>query len=316
MLACIFPGQGSQYIGMGKDFFERYDYVKEIFNKGEEIIDLPIKKLCFEGPLEELTLTENLQVCLTIINISCFSVLLNEVLDGRKDKISFVAGHSLGEYTALWASEVLSLEETLIAVKMRGEIMQEAASKALPSGMYAIIGLPEEEIQHLIEKVEGLVVISNYNSPKQLVISGELNPLEEVARLAKEKGAKTIKLKVSAGFHSPLMKEAEEKFSQVLENLEWKDPIIPFVSNVSGKAEFSGKEIKALMKKQITSSVRWISCVKYMYGSGVKCFVETGPKKVLCGLVSQILENLEFSCFNVEDVDSLKVFSETIKHFL
>lgn len=316
MFACVFPGQGSQYIGMGKEFFEHYDYVKEVFNRGEEITGIPIKKLCFEGPLEELTLTENLQVCLTIINIGCFSVLLNEIFKGRKDKISFVAGHSLGEYTALWASEVLSLEETLIAVKMRGKIMQEATSNALPSGMYAIIGLSEEEVQHLIEKVEGLVVISNYNSYKQLVISGELNSLEEVARLAKEKGAKTVKLKVSAGFHSPLMKGAEEKFSQVLENFKWKDPIIPFVSNVSGKAEISGEKIKDLMKKQITSSVRWISCVKYMHRSGVKYFVETGPKKVLCGLVSQILENLEFSCFNVENFDTLKNFSEIIKHSL
>lgn len=310
MFACVFPGQGSQYIGMGKDFFERYDYVKRIFEKGEDITGIPVKKLCFEGPLEELTLTKNLQVCLTIVNMSCFSVFLNEVLSRSKAKISFVAGHSLGEYTALWASEVLSFEETLMAVKKRGEIMQETVSKVLPSGMYAIIGLTEKEVQSLIEGVEGQVVISNYNSPKQLVISGELNSLEKVAKLAKEKGAKTVKLKVSAGFHSPLMKEAEVKFSQFLENLSWKDPTIPFVSNVSGKPAFSGKEIKSLMQKQITSSVKWIDCVRYIYNSGTKHFIEIGPKKVLCGLINQILENFEFLCCNIEDYISLKNFIE------
>ncbi len=301
--AIVFPGQGSQYIGMGRDFFENSIKIKELFNKAEELTNIPIKKLCFEGPLEELTLTKNLQVCLTLVNIACYEVL-KEVLKEKNLIPSYVAGHSLGEFSALYGSEVLSFEDTIIAVKERGKLMGEEAG---PSTMYAIIGLPLEIVQNLLSNQKE-VVISNYNSPKQFVISGKIPKVDEIAQEAKELGAKVVRLKVSAGFHSPFMKSIEEKFSQILENLTWKNAKIPFVSNISGKEEMEGSIIKELMKKQIVSSVRWIECINYMYNKGVKTFIEVGPKRVLFGLISQILEGKKYKIYNIENSETLENF--------
>lgn len=311
MISLVFPGQGSQYIGMAKDFFEKFDFVKDLFERGEKITKFPLKKLCFEGPLEELTRTIHLQPSITLVNIVCYEVLKTEFK--KKDiNISFVAGHSLGEYSALYAAQVLSLEDVLIAVKERGKLMEEESKKST-SAMYAIIDFPLKELENLIKEIENSVVISNYNSPKQLVISGKIPEVDLLAEKVKKLGAKKIvKLKVSAGFHSPLMIEAEKLFSQILDSLTWNDPVIPFVSNVTGKEERSGKNIKELMKKQITSPVKWIDCVRYMYNQGVKTFVEVGPKRVLSGLISQILEKKEFSCYNIENLETLKKFLESI----
>jgi [acyl-carrier-protein] S-malonyltransferase len=307
MIALVFPGQGSQYIGMGKEFFDKFEFIKNLFDKGEEITNLPLKRLCFEGPFEELTQTVNLQVSLTITNIACYEVL-NSELEKKNIPVSFVAGHSLGEYSALYASKVLSLEDVLLAVKERGKLMDLEGKKS-SSAMYAIIDFPLNELEKLVESKEDTVVISNYNSPKQFVISGKVPAVDEIAEKAKNLGAKkVIKLKVSAGFHSPLMKEAEFAFSKILNSLNWNDPQIPFVSNITGKEERSGETIKELMKKQITSPVRWIDCVEYMYNKGVKIFVEVGPKKVLSGLISQILEGKDFKCYNVENFETLENF--------
>ncbi|NPA40504.1 MAG: ACP S-malonyltransferase [Thermodesulfobacteria bacterium] len=302
MVVFMFPGQGSQYIGMGKELFETYSEVKELFSKAEEVTGIPVKKLCFEGPMEELTRTENLQVCLTVVNIASYLGVKKECPDLTP---KFVAGHSLGEYSALFAGGVLSLEDTLKAVKERGRLMESAGGDT-PSGMYAIIGMPQEELEELVKSASGLVIISNYNSPKQLVISGESPAIDEVAEKAKGKKVRVVKLKVSAAFHSPLMKEAQEKFSKFLEGLSWQDSRVPFVSNVSAKAHTKGEEIKELMKKQITSSVRWIECVEFMHQNGAKVFVELGPKRVLSGLCSQILEGKEFECYNIETPEGIK----------
>lgn len=311
MIAIVFPGQGSQYVGMAKEFFDSFDFVRDFFEKGEKITNIPLKKLCFEGPFEELTKTVNLQVCLTIVNISCYEVLKSE-LQKRNIKPVFVAGHSLGEYSALYAAKVLSLEDVLIAVKERGKLMEEEGQKSA-SAMYAIIDFPLNELEKIIKEAEDTVVISNYNSPKQFVISGSLPAIEKIAEKVKNAGAKkVIKLKVSAGFHSPLMKEAETKFGRVLDSLSWKNPQIPFVSNVTGKEEISGDSIKNLMKKQITSSVRWIDCVEYMYKNGANVFVEVGPKKVLSGLISQILEGKSFQCYNIENFATLENFLKNL----
>ncbi len=313
MLALVFPGQGSQYLGMGKDFFESFKEAKDLFDKAEEISGIPVKKLCFEGPLSELTKTENLQVCLTVVNLACY-LAVKKLLEELGIQPAFVAGHSLGEYSALFAAGVLSLEEVLLAVKKRGELMGKAGGDK-PSAMYAIIGFDQKELERLIASAQGLVVISNYNSPLQLVISGEVPAVDEVAALAKEKGArKVVKLKVSAGFHSPLMKEAEEELAKFLENFNWKNASTPFVSNVSAKPEKEALKIKELMKQQITSPVRWTSCVREMQKAGVKTFVEVGPKKVLIGLIKQIFPEGEAVLQNIENLETLEKFSQMLKN--
>ncbi len=308
MIAFVFPGQGSQYIGMGKSFFNTYPEVKKIFEKAEKVTGIPVKKLCFEGPSEELTRTENLQVCITAVDIACLTAMRKEI--GIEP--AFVAGHSLGEYPALFAGGVLNLEDVFLAVKERGRLMEKAGEKG-NSTMYAIINMQLEELQSFVKDYSESVVIANYNSPKQFVISGKIPEVDEVAKICREKGARVVKLRVSAGFHSPLMKEAEVEFSKILENLNWYDAKIPFVSNVSAKEETSGGRIKELMKKQITSSVKWIDCVNYMFEKGIKTFVEIGPKKVLSGLIKQILSDKEVKILNVEDEDSMKILEKELR---
>ncbi len=305
MLALVFPGQGSQYLGMGKEFYERGEKFRKLFEEAEAITGLPVRKLSFEGPLEELTKTENLQVCLTVVNICAFEYLKELLADSFKERVHFTAGHSLGEFSALYASSVLSFEDTLLAVKKRGEVMGKAGGER-PSGMYAIINFPEAELKEIIKAASGLVLISNYNSPKQLVISGEEEAIKEIAEKTKERGAKVVRLKVSAGFHSPLMESAEKEFAEFLDTLEFRDAEIPFVSNVSAKEEREGKRIKELIKKQMTSPVRWIEVVEYIYSQGVNTFIELGPKQVLKGLISQILEGRPFRCYSGENPESIE----------
>lgn len=311
MIALVFPGQGSQYLGMGKEFYEYSEKARRIFALSEEITGIPVRKLSFEGPLEELTLTENLQVAITTVNLASFEVLKETVGEGFQNLVSFTAGHSLGEFSALYASGVLSLEDTLLVVKKRGELMGKASTEK-PSGMYAIINLDRSILEELLTQAEGLVIISNYNSPRQLVISGEEPALSQVAERAKSLGAKAVKLRVSAGFHSPLMAEAEREFAKFLEGVEFRDPVIPFVSSVSAQAEREGAKIKELIMRQITSPVRWIEAVEFIYSQGVRDFVEVGPKQVLKGLISQTLEGQLYRCYNLETLSDLEVLKSEI----
>lgn len=305
MLALVFPGQGSQYLGMGKNFYEISEKFKNLFDEAEAITGIPVKKLVFQGPLEDLTQTENLQVCLTVINICAFEYLKGRLGGAFKEKVRYTSGHSLGEFSALYASSVLSFEDTLLAVKKRGEVMGKAGGER-SSGMYAIINFKEEELKEIIKSVSGLVLISNYNSPKQLVISGEEEAINRVAERSRERGAKVVRLKVSAGFHSPLMESAEKEFAEFLESLEFRDAEIPFVSNVSAREEREGIRIKELIKKQMTSPVRWIEVVEYIYSQGVNTFFELGPKQVLKGLISQILEGRPFRCYSGENPEDIE----------
>ncbi len=285
--ALLFTGQGSQFVGMGKDFFEHSQVFREVLEKGEDFLKIPVKKLCFEGPEEELSQTVNLQPVLTLFEIGVYEVLRNET---DFSGCSFVSGHSLGEYPALYAGGVLAFEDVLSAVKKRAEFMEECAKKN-PSTMYAVLGFDWEKLKEVVEKEgKGKVVIANFNSPNQVVISGKIPEIDQVASKLKERVAKrVIKLKVSGGFHSFLMKEAEERLGKVLEEFEWKEPVFPFVSNVTGKAHRKAEEIKELMKKQVTSSVKWIDCVNFMYEKEVRTFIEIGPKSILLKLVKEIL---------------------------
>ncbi len=305
MWALVFPGQGSQYLGMGKDFYESSLKAKEIFHQAEEITGIPIRKLVFEGPLEELSLTEHLQVCLTVVNICTFELFKEAVEDKFFEKVKATAGHSLGEFSALYAAGVLSFKDTLLAVKKRGELMGRAG-RDKPSGMYAVINFPKERLEEILKEIPGLVIISNYNSPKQFVISGEEPGLTLAAEKVKGEGGKVVKLKVSAGFHSPLMDSAEREFSAFLDTIEFNTPQIPFVSNVSSTFEERADRIKSLMQRQITSPVRWIEVIENIYSQGIYTFIELGPKQVLKGLISQILQDRTFKCYNIENLITLQ----------
>ena len=310
-IAFLFPGQGSQKVGMGKDLIENYEDAKKYFKEAnmalkEEKVD--IGKLCFEGPEEELTNTTNAQPAILTV-----SVILFELLKKYNIKPYLVAGHSLGEYSALVASSSIKFTDAVKLVRKRGEYMQSATPIGTGS-MLAIIGLNKDEISNLCVKNKkfGTIEIANYNSPTQIVVSGENAPLEQLLKLAKEKGArKVIPLKVSAPFHSSLMKLAKENLAQYLERIDIYDPQIPLICNVSADYVKNKEEVKLALIEQMTHPVKWVDIIKKMNSEGVNYFVEVGPGKVLSGLIKQILPDAK--TFNVFDSTSLIEAAEKIK---
>ncbi len=287
MKAFVFPGQGAQFVGMGKDLYEKYEKVKEIFDKAVEILGYDIRKLCFEGPEDELTNTRNAQPAI-FLHSSAMLQLINE-------KPDITAGHSLGEYTALYCAGVFDFETALKVVAKRGELMAKAGEKA-KGKMSAVIGLSIEKIEKILSDLskKGVILIANYNSPQQVVISGEEKLIEEANEILKKEGAKrVIPLKVSAAFHSPLMDEAGREFAQFLDRVEFREPEIPVVPNATAKVTKDVKEIKDALKKQMTSKVLWIQSVEEMIKWGVKKFCEIGPGRVLTGLIKKIAPEVE-----------------------
>ena len=307
MLAIVFPGQGSQYVGMGRGLYEIYAPVREIFERAEKVCALPIRKLCSEGPGAELIRTENLQPALTAVNLAVF-----RVLEGAGVKPTFLAGHSLGEYSALCAAGCLSVEETFRLVKRRGEVMAQAAETA-PGTMYAVIGLPREILAKILSEVSGRVFLANHNSPEQMVISGEASATEEAAERARSLGAKTVKLKVSGAFHSPLMAGAAEEFQEALKEVRFKEPLTPVVFNVSAGTEKDPERIRELMARQILSPVRWVETIEFMYHKGVRIFVEAGPKRVLSGLIKKILSDPEVLVLQAEKPEEVEEVLSKVK---
>ncbi len=300
MLAVVFPGQGSQYVGMGRALYEVSDRARQIFEQAEAVCGQPIKKLCFEGPVEELTRTENLQPALTAVNLAVW-----EVLRERGLRPDFLAGHSLGEYAALAAAEVISTEDAFKLVKARGEVMARAGEVA-PGSMYAVIGLSREKLEPLLQEAPGRVYLANHNSPEQIVISGEAEAAEIVARRAREAGARVVKLKVSGAFHSPLMAPAAEEFQKYLSRTEFQPPKIPVVLNVTAAPEKDPEKIRTHMIQQMLSPVRWVESIHYMFQAGVRIFLEAGPKQVLSGLIRKTLKNADIRILQVEDPDTLE----------
>ncbi|MBF0531101.1 MAG: ACP S-malonyltransferase [Deltaproteobacteria bacterium] len=298
-VAFIFPGQGSQAIGMGRDFFESYAWARDILTLAERITGKPLSKLCFEGPLEELTLTVNLQPAITAINLICYQALLD-----RGIKPGYTAGHSLGEFSALCAAGVLSVEDTLRLVNLRGELMHRDAT-ARPGAMQAVIGLSAVDLEAIVElaRDRGIVVAANHNTPSQFVITGESAAVAAAAPFAKQKGAKTMALPVSGAWHSPLMEAAAKDFAAHLETTSFTTPTCPVVLNVTGAAETDPGRLRDMMKQQIISPVKWCDVIQTMIQNEVTDFVEVGPKKVLAGLVKKIVPNqASVNIFNVEDM--------------
>ena len=313
-IAFVFPGQGSQNIGMGKDLIEKYEEAKIIFEKAnialkEEGVD--ISKLCFEGPEEELKSTANAQPAILTI-----STILFELLEKNNIRPSVVAGHSLGEYSALVASSAIKFDKAIKLVRKRGEYMQNATPLGTGS-MLAIIGLEEVEIIKLCKNVSsyGIIEITNYNSPTQIVVSGEIKPLEKLSELARARGAKKIiPLKVSAPFHSSLMKLAKDNLARYLERIEIDNPQIPIICNVNANYAKNKEEVRLALIEQMNHPVLWVDSIKKMGYEGINNFIEVGPGKVLRGLIKQIIP--ESKVFNVFDSDSLKNVVENMKGVL
>ncbi|OAG27837.1 ACP S-malonyltransferase [Thermodesulfatator autotrophicus] len=297
MRVFMFPGQGSQYVGMGKAAYESSAEAKRVFEIAEKITGLPIRKLCFEGPLEELTRTLNLQPALTAVNLAIY-----EALQEKNFFPDIVCGHSLGEYSALYAAGIVSLEDVFRLVLKRGELMEREAERN-PGEMYAVIGLSREKLEELLLKAQtkGTVTLANHNTPVQIVITGEKEAASYAAFLAKEAGARVVKLKVSGAYHSPLMAQAARDFKAFLREIPFNPPQRIFFSNVSAKREDDPKKIKELMGEQIESPVRWVEEIENIFAAGGREFVEVGPKTVLTGLVKKILPLQEVSLRNIEN---------------
>jgi len=302
MVAFVFPGQGSQYVGMGRDFYEKYSEVRELFRTAEEILGWKPEEIIFGGEEEKLKQTSLTQPSLYLVSYALFKVW--EKCGGKRP--DFVLGHSLGEYTALSVSKVFTFQEGLRLVKIRGKLMEETKG----GGMLAILGLERKKVQEIVEKVnkKGIIVCANFNSPGQIVVSGEREALEEAERVAKEEGArKVVFLKVSGAFHSPLMEEAKERLKKEMENISFRTPLFPVIPNVSAHPLRDPGEIKRLLIEQMTSPVKWEESIQNLIDKGVKVFVEMGPGKVLCGLIKRI--DREVKAF---PTDNLSQFEETL----
>lgn len=303
-IGLLFPGQGSQYIGMGKEFFEKYQEVKKIFNQANETMGYNLEEIIFHGPEEKLRETEVTQPAVFVTSIACLEVL---TMNYQLSTINCLcAGHSLGEYTTLVAARVFDFITGLKLVKKRAEFIQEISQKK-QGKMSAILGLNEEKIKEICSLAasltKGVVEAVNFNCPGQIVISGENEAVNYAAELAKKEGAKVVFLNVSGPFHSSLMKGSAEKMAKELKKCQFNNAQIPVVTNYDAEITVSSIEFKEKLVKQIYSPVLWEKTIKKMLGSGVNIFLEIGPGKVLSGLVKRI--NNEVKTFNIENEESL-----------
>ncbi len=309
-LAFIFPGQGSQSLAMGKALYEEFDIARSTMDEASDALGFDLKALCFTGPVEDLNSTENTQPALLATSIMALRVLEAEF--GAALKPDFVAGHSLGEYTALVAAGVLDYAVAVRLVHARGRFMQDSASGDVVGRMAAIIGLDTDKVTEVCSEASKdgePVVAANINSPGQVVISGHISAVERASKLAKEAGAKrAIELPVSVASHSPLMAAAAEGFdSEELSKVNWGGFNVPLVSNVEAKVTDDSSEVRSLLKRQLTSPVRWVEVIECLKEEGVEALVEVGTGKVLTGLVKRIDRAIETLNFGLpEDLDKLK----------
>jgi len=302
-IAFIFPGQGSQYVGMGRDFFDAEPQARELFHLAEKTTHLPLQRLCFEGPMEELTETVNLQPAVTLVNLCIYQALQQAALTPQA-----VCGHSLGEYSALFAAGVLSAADTFTAVRERGRLMQREAEK-YPGAMAAVIGLTPEKLRGLVRPLtkEGPIGLANFNTREQTVVSGTPELVAKAGNLAKAEGARVVPLKVSGAWHSPLMTGATADFTACLEKLTFNAPQLPVYLNATAAPETNAELLRQRMAGQLTSPVRWAELVINLQAAGIDTWVEVGPKNVLTGLVRKILPEVpKERFFNVENREGLE----------
>jgi [acyl-carrier-protein] S-malonyltransferase len=290
---------------MGEEFYREYDTVRELFDMTEEITRINISKLCFKGPMDELTMTVNLQPALTAVNLGCLAAIEKEY-----DAYRWCAGHSLGEYCALNAAGVISKEDTARLVFNRGELMHRDATRH-QGVMHAIVGLPIEEVSELVAEgqKDGVVSVANHNTELQIVITGAEEPVARVSALASAKGAKSIPLKVSGAWHSGLIKDAQDEFKEILETVSFNSPQKSVVLNVTAGSSDNPSEIKEIMGRQLCSPVRWYDAMNQLIEEGVERFVEVGPGRVLAGLLKKSLpQNHPAKIYNVGNMKQLEKF--------
>jgi [acyl-carrier-protein] S-malonyltransferase len=302
-IAFVFPGQGSQYVGMGKEIYEKFSVSREVFKEASDELGYNIEKVCFEGPAEELNKTYRTQPAILTVSIA-----INRVLISNSIKPSVVAGHSLGEYSALVSAGVLSFRDAIKITEMRGKFMQEA----VPEGrglMAAIIGLERNIVDEICSSVQsGYTAPANYNSPTQIVIAGEKDAVEEAIKLAREKGAKrTVVLAVSVPSHCTLMAGASQKLAEFLNKIDFRNPEIPIVNNTDALFLYDTESIKNSLIRQLNSPLLWEDSIRVIFDSGIDTFIEVGPGKILTGLIKRIEPSAKV--FNVED---LKTFDNTL----
>jgi len=301
MFSVIFPGQGSQLVGMGKDLHDKHSLVQDLFKEADDTLGFSISKLVLEGPKEDLDLTENTQPAIFLVSYSIFK-LIKEEFKIDLNKASFFAGHSLGEYSALTSAGSLSFSDTLRILKIRGNAMQSSVPKGV-GGMVAVLGSEIETIEKIIidNKDKYECYIANDNSMGQIVLSGKIDDLEKMMGDLKAANIKNIKLPVSAPFHCKLMSKATLVMNEEIVKLNFKEPENKLISNVTGKEISDSNELKDLLVKQIESRVRWRESVLLMIEKGVTQFIEIGPGKVLSGLVKRIDKNVKVSAINSEE---------------
>ncbi len=297
MFSVIFPGQGSQNIGMAKEFYDNFDYIKEIFNKADDVLKIKISKIILEGPKEILDQTENTQPAIFLVSYSIFKVLQKET-NFNINNAKYFAGHSLGEYSALCCAESINFDQTLNILKYRGKAMQQSVPKG-QGGMIAILGLNSDEFEKILQDNEELeCYIANDNTAGQIVASGKIESLKKVKSLLISKNIKHLELPVSAPFHCPLMRNATEQMTKIINNTEFKKPEVDIISNVTANPINDPKEIKKLLIKQIESRVRWRESIINMINLGTDQFIEVGPGKILSGLVKRIDRKIKINQVN------------------
>ncbi len=304
-IALVFPGGGSQHVGMGRDVHARYPAARQLFDEADAVLGFSLSRLCFEGPEDELDDTVNAQPA----GLTASAAILAALREQNGDKLSpaFVAGHSTGEYTALWAAGVLDFASALSLVHERGLLMKEAGEKQ-PGTMAAVLGMDAAALQAICDEV-GDVWVSNDNAPGQIVLAGKKPALDRALQLAVERGAKrAVPLAVNIASHCPLMAPAAEAFARTVEKLSMPPAAVPIVANVSATAIAEPAELRRELVQHITSQVRWVESVRYMIAHGIQAFVEIGPKSVLSSLIKRIDRSVPvLSVATAKDIETLEV---------
>jgi [acyl-carrier-protein] S-malonyltransferase len=308
-VAFLFPGQGSQYVGMGKDFAENFSSARDVFSAVDRICGKSISSLCFSGPIENLTITDALQPAVVAVDLAILGALQER---GMEPYVS--AGHSLGEYAALASAGIVAFEDALKLAAKRGELMHREAM-AHPGGMVAVIGLDLESVRHIVEeaKEKDVLDVANHNAAEQVVITGETVALKRAVSLVKERKAKAVPLKVSGAWHSGLMAGGVSEFRERMEGIKFSHPKSLMIFNATAAPESDPVKIKDTMARQLVKPVLWYDTVNRMAADGVTAYVEVGPKNVLTGLVKKILPaDSNATLYNVQDIESFERFMEEL----